>query len=77
MKAKKPFSHDLGRYRYRYQHYCFHIITLSYITDKTIFLYPTPPADIESLINCIKPNKAVGIPTKILKEFKAELSEQH
>ena len=25
------------------------------ITDETIFLYPTTPADIESLINCIKP----------------------
>ena len=61
MKAKKPFSHYLGQ-----------------ITDETIFLYPTTPADIESLINCINPNKAIGpnsIPTKILKEFKTELSE--
>ena len=61
MKAKKPFSHYLGQ-----------------ITDETIFLSPTTPADIESLINCIKPNKAIGpnsIPTKILKEFKTELSE--
>ena len=61
MKAKKPFSHCLGQ-----------------ITDETIFLNPTTPADIESLINCIKANKAIGpnsIPTKILKEFKTELSE--
>ena len=39
----------------------------------------TTPADIESLINYIKPNKAIGlnsIPTKILKDFKIELSEQ-
>ena len=28
---------------------------LGQITDETIFLYPTTPADIESLINCIKP----------------------
>ena len=37
------------------------------------------PADIEYLINYIKPNKAIGlnsIPTKILKDFKIELSEQ-
>ena len=61
VKGKKPFSHYLGQ-----------------ITDETIFLSPTTPADIESLINCIKPNKAIGpnsIPTKILKEFKTELSE--
>ena len=61
VKAKKPFPHYLGQ-----------------ITDETIFLSPTTPADIESLINCIKPNKAIGpnsIPTKILKEFKTELSE--
>ena len=38
----------------------------------------TTLADIESLINCIKPNKAIdpnSIPTKILKEFKTEISE--
>ena len=61
VKAKKPFSHYLGQ-----------------ITDETIFLSPTTPADIESLIIYIKPNKAIGpnsIPTKILKEFKTELSE--
>ena len=61
MKAKKPFSHYLGQ-----------------IADETIFLSPTTSADIESLINCIKSNKAIGpnsIPTKILKEFKTELSE--
>ena len=46
-----------------------------------LFFYkcsPTPPADIESLINCIKPNKAFGpksIPTKTLKKIKTELSE--
>ena len=61
VKAKKLFSHYLGQ-----------------TTDETIFFSPTTPADIESLINCIKPNKAIGpnsIPTKILKEFKSELSE--
>ena len=61
MKAKKPFSHYLEQ-----------------TDDETIFLSPTTPADIESLINCIKPNKAIipkSIPTKILKEFKTELSE--
>ena len=44
---------------------------LGQITDETIFLSPTTPADIESLVNCIKPNKATdpnNIPTtKILK----------
>ena len=61
VKAKKPFSNYLGQ-----------------ATDETIFLSPTIPAEIESLINCIRPNKAIGpnsIPTKILKEFKTELSE--
>ena len=61
VKVKKPFSHYLGQ-----------------TTDETIFLSRTTPADIEYLINCIKPNKAIGpnsIPTKILKEFKSELSE--
>ena len=51
---------------------------LGQTTDETIFLSPTTPADIESLIDCIKPNKAIGpnsIPIKILKEFKTELSE--
>ena len=51
---------------------------LGQITDETIFLSPTTPADIESLIDCIKPNKAIGpnsIPTKILKELKTELSK--
>ena len=59
--AKKPFSHYLGQ-----------------TTDETISLSPTSPADIKSLINYTKPNKAIGpnsIPTKILKEFKTELSE--
>ena len=53
---------------------------LGQITDETIFLYPRTPADTESLINCIKPNKAIdpnSIPKKILKEFKTELSEHH
>ena len=61
MKAKKPFSHYLGQ-----------------TSDETIFLSPTTPADIESLIDCIKSNKAISpssIPTKVLKEFKTELSE--
>ena len=47
---------------------------LGQITDETIFLSPATPADIESLTNCIKPNKAIGpnnIPTKILKEFQS------
>ena len=51
---------------------------LGQITDETIFFSPTTSANIESLINCIKPNKAFGsssIPTKILKEFKTEPSE--
>ena len=45
---------------------------------KLSFFPPTTQADTESLINCIKPNKAISpnsIPTKILKEFKTELSE--
>ena len=28
---------------------------LGQITDETVFLYPTTPADMESLMNCIKP----------------------
>ena len=51
---------------------------LGQTTDETAFLSPATPADIESLINCIRPNKAIGsnsIPTKILKEFKTKLSE--
>ena len=51
---------------------------LGQTTDETIFLSSTTPADIESMINCIKPNKATGpnsIPTKLLKEFKTKLSE--
>ena len=42
------------------------------------YLSPTTPAGIKSLINWIKPNKAIGpnsIRTKILKEFKIELSK--
>ena len=49
---------------------------LGQTTNDNIFISPTSPADIELLINCIKPNKAIGlnrIPTKILKEFKTEL----
>ena len=45
---------------------------LGQITDEIIFLSPTTPADIETLLNCIKSNKAVGPNskrTKILKEF--------
>ena len=51
---------------------------LGQTNDETIFLSLTIPADTESLINCIKPNKAIGpnsIPTKILKELKTEPSE--
>ena len=51
---------------------------LRQITDETIFFSPTTLTDIESLINCIKPNKTIGpnnITTKILKEFKPERSE--
>ena len=51
---------------------------LGQITDETIFLSPTTPADIESLIHSIEPNKVIcpnSIPTKISKEFKTELSE--
>ena len=47
---------------------------LGQITDETTFLSPATPADIESLTNCIKRNKAIGpnnIPTKILKEFQS------
>ena len=60
-KPKIPFSHYLEE-----------------TTDETIFLSSATPPDIESLINCIKPNKVIGpnsIPTKILKEYKTELSE--
>ena len=63
VKTKKLFSHYLGQ-----------------ITDETIFLYPITPVDVESLITCIKSNNTIGPnrrPTKILKEFKTELSEQH
>ena len=48
---------------------------LGQTTAETIFLSPTPPAGVKSLINCIKFNKAIGpnsIPTK---EFKTEFSE--
>ena len=60
VKAEKPFSYYLRQ-----------------ITDEAIFLSPTTLTDIESLINCIKPNKTIGPNniTKILKEFKPELSE--
>ena len=45
---------------------------LGQTTDETIFISPTNPADIESLINCTKPNKAIGpnsIPTKNIKRI--------
>ena len=45
---------------------------LGQITDEIIFLSPTTPADIETLLNCIKSNKAIGPNskrTKILKEL--------
>ena len=47
-------------------------------TDGTIFLSRTTPADIEYLVNCIKPNKAIGlnsIPSKTLKEFETDPSK--
>ena len=47
---------------------------LGQTADETIFLSPTTPGDLESLINCIKPNKAIGW-GQILKLFKTELSE--
>ena len=52
---------------------------LGQTTNGTIFLSPTTPAEIESLINCIKSNKAIDpnrILTKILKEFKTN-SQNH
>ena len=45
---------------------------LGQITDETIFLYPRTPADTESLINCIQPNKAIdpnSIPKKNIKRI--------
>ena len=51
---------------------------LGQTTGETIFLSPTTPGKVESLINCIKCNKAIGpnsIPTRTLKKFKTELSE--
>ena len=51
---------------------------LGQTNDDTIFLSSTIPAEVESLFNCIEPNKAVGtnsIPTKIFTKFKIELSE--
>ena len=56
---------------------CFHII-LARLLMKLSFFLPTTPADIESLMNCIKPNKTIDpniIPTKLLKELKTEISE--
>ena len=43
---------------------------LEQTTHETIFLHPTTPTRVESLINYIRSNKAIGpniIPTKILK----------
>ena len=37
-------------------------------TDETIFLSPTNPAEVESLINCIKSDKAIG-PNSILTKY--------
>ena len=51
---------------------------LGQTADETVFLSPTTPAEVESLINFIKSNKAIGpssIPTKILQQFKTKLSE--
>ena len=54
----------------------FHII-LDRLLMKRSFFPPTAPVVIESLINCIKPNKAIDInsvPEKTLKWFKTKLS---
>ena len=56
-------------------------LILNRLLIKLSFFPPTTPVDIESLINCIKPNlyKSIGpnsIPANILKEFKIELSER-
>ena len=51
---------------------------LEQTTNETIYLSSTTAADVESLFNCVKPNKGIGpnrIPAKISKEFKSELSE--
>ena len=48
---------------------------LGQITDETIFLSPTTPEQVASLINCIKPNKAIGpnsMPTKVIKELNSQ-----
>ena len=42
---------------------------LGQITDETIFLYPTTPSDIQSLINCIKSNKAQQHTNKNIKRI--------
>ena len=42
---------------------------LGQITDATIFLFPTTPAEIEYLINSIKPNKAIGLSSIAKKIF--------
>ena len=41
---------------------------LGQTTDETIFLSPTNPAEVESLINCIKSDKAIG-PNSILTKY--------
>ena len=48
---------------------------LGQTTDETIFLSPTTPKQVASLINCIKPNKAIGLnsmPTKVIKELNSQ-----
>ena len=52
---------------------------LGQTTGETIFLSPTTPGKVESLINCIKCNKAIGpnsIPTRTLKNSKLN-SQNH
>ena len=39
------------------------------ITDETIFIFPTTPAEIGYLINRIKPNKAIGLSSMATKIF--------
>ena len=69
--AAKP-NEKIVKAKKTFSHY------LGQITNDTIFVPQTTPADTESLINWIKPNKAIdpnSMPTKILKEFKTKLSE--
>ena len=51
---------------------------LGQTTDEEFFLSRTTPTEVESVMNCIKSNKAIApiaYQQKILKEFKTELSK--